>query len=255
MLIGGTKWSASRNRLDQALELARKAVALDESDYTCQGVLGWALMLGQEHDLAERHHLKAYELNRNRASVLAGLGGFYAYQGKPIEGTRYFERAKPLDPFFEPNWYWRMLGVIHFAGRHYDEAIAAFSPAIDAAVLGTCMRGGLSCTIELEVSDAERHATEALRLAPEFSIHIFSSKEPYKQSADRERLCEGLRVAGFVRNENRFLLQSEWHTVRKCIPEEAMKIDGSCHCRRKFHMRLKSTLKRFTSAIALTARE
>jgi TolB-like protein len=187
--------SVSKNLLDQALELARKAVALDESDYTCQGVLGWALMLCQDYDLAERHHLKAYELNRNRASVLAGLGGFYAYQGKPIEGMRYFERAKPLDPFFEPNWYWRMLGVIHFAGHRYAEAIAAFSrpsilPFWGHAYVAACH------AISLSISDAERRAAEVLRLAPEFSIQIFSSKEPYKQSADRERLCEGLRVAG-----------------------------------------------------------
>jgi TolB-like protein/Tfp pilus assembly protein PilF len=187
--------SASKKRLDQALELARKAVALDESDYTGQGVLGWALMLCQEHDLAEQHHLKAYELNRNRASVLAGLGGFYAYQGKPIEGMRYFERAKPLDPFFEPNWYWRMLGVIQFSERRYDEAISAFSrpstiPFWGQAYLAACH------ALSLRITDAGRHAAEVLRLAPEFSIRIFASKEPYKQSADRERLFEGLRAAG-----------------------------------------------------------
>lgn len=190
-----SEMSESKVELNRALELARKAVALDGSDYTCQGVLGWALMLCQDYDLAEQHHLKAFDLNRNRASVLAGLGGFYAYQGKPTEGMSYFERAKPLDPFFEPNWYWRALGVIHFAGRRYDEAIAAFSrpstlPFWGHAYVAACH------ALSLRISDAERHAAEVLHLVPEFSIHIFSSKEPYKQSADRERLCEGLRVAG-----------------------------------------------------------
>lgn len=187
--------SESKDLLNRGLELARKAVALDESDYTCQGVLGWALMLCQDHELAEQHHLKAYELNRNRASVLAGLGGFYAYQGKPVEGMGYFEKAKPLDPFFEPNWYWRVLGVIHFAARRYDEALAAFSRPSTIPIWGHAYVA--SChALSLRIKDASRHAAEVLRLAPEFSVRSFVAKEPYRQLADRQRLLEGLHAAG-----------------------------------------------------------
>ncbi len=185
----------SKGRLNRALALARQAVALDENDYTCQGVLGWALMLCQDHDLAEQHHLKAYELNQNRASVLAGLGGFYAYLGNPVEGMKYFEKAKPLDPFFGPNWYWRVLGVIHFAGRRYDDAIAAFgrpsvTPFWGQAYLAACH------ALSHRIRDARRHAAEVLHLAPEFSARSFVAKEPYKRSTDRERLLEGLHAAG-----------------------------------------------------------
>ena len=187
--------SGSNEGLERAFELARKAVALDENDYTCQGVLGWALMLRQSHELAGQHHLKALELNRNRPSVLAGLGGLYAYQGRPEEGLKCFERARLLDPYFGPLWYRRMLGVVHFAAHQYDEAIAVLSqslalpfwgPAYTAACHALARRG----------ADAKRHADEALRLKPDFSLRLFAAKEPYKQPAESERLLDGLRKAG-----------------------------------------------------------
>ena len=187
--------SGSNDGLDRAFELARKAVALDENDYTCQGVLGWALMLRQSHKLAEQHHLKALELNRNRPSVLAGLGGLYAYQGKPEEGLKCFERAKLLDPYFGPLWYRRMLGVVHFAARQYDETIAAFSQSLALPFWGPAYVAA-SHALARRSADARRHAAEVLRLKPDFSLRLFSAKEPYEQPGERERLRDGLRKAG-----------------------------------------------------------
>jgi adenylate cyclase len=190
-----SEMNGSDDGLDRAFELASKAVALDENDYTCQGVLGWALMLRQAHELAEQHHLKAFELNQNRASVLAGLGGFYAYQGKPAKGMKYFERARLLDPFFGPPWYWRMHGIIHFATRRYDETIATFS-RLPALPFWAPAYVAASHALALRREDARRHAAEVLRLKPDFSLRVFAAKEPYKQPAERERLLDGLREAG-----------------------------------------------------------
>jgi hypothetical protein len=44
--------------------------------------------------------------------------------------------------------------------------------------------------------DAHHHAAETLRLAPNFSAVRFLEKEPFKHSADRQRLLEGLHKAG-----------------------------------------------------------
>ena len=187
--------SGSNDGLEQAFALAKKAVALDETDYTCQGVLGWALMFRHAHEQAEQHHLKAFELNRNRASVLAGLGTVYAYQGKPAEGLKYFERAKLVDPFFEPAWYRRVLGVAHFAALNYDDSVAVFIRSSTPHFWGFAYVAACHA-LSGRGEDAKRSAAEVLCLKPDFSLHLFAAKEPYKLSPDRARLIEGLRQAG-----------------------------------------------------------
>jgi TolB-like protein/Tfp pilus assembly protein PilF len=185
----------SHDGLDRAFELAMKAVALDDNDYTSQGALGWALMLRQAHELAEHHLLRSLQLNPNRASMLASLGGLYAYQGRSEEGMRCFDRARLLDPFFGPQWYWRMGGVIHFSARQYDDAVAAFSRSLALPFWGPAYVAA-SHALVCRGADARRHAAEVLRLKPDFSLRLFAAKEPYKQPGDRERLLDGLRKAG-----------------------------------------------------------
>jgi tetratricopeptide (TPR) repeat protein len=107
----------------------------------------------------------------------------------------YFKTARSLDPFFEPSWYWRMLGIILFVARRHDEAIAAFkkSPATPFWVHGYLA----ACYAHTDrIEDARRHAAEALRLAPDFSVIKAVSKDPFKRAGDRQHLIEGMRKAG-----------------------------------------------------------
>jgi tetratricopeptide (TPR) repeat protein len=127
--------------------------------------------------------------------MLASLGGLYAYQGRSEEGMRCFDRARLLDPFFGPQWYWRMGGVIHFSARQYDDAVAAFSRSLALPFWGPAYVAA-SHALVCRGADARRHAAEVLRLKPDFSLRLFAAKEPYKQPGDRERLLDGLRKAG-----------------------------------------------------------
>jgi TolB-like protein/Tfp pilus assembly protein PilF len=186
--------SGSDTALDRAFGLAKKAVALDENDSACQACLGLILLLRQSHELAEHHYLKALELNRNSSMVLANLGYLYAYLGKPAQGIAYFEEAKLLDPFFEPTWYWPMLGVAYFTARRYDEAIATLdrSPTMPFWALGYLA----ACHALAGRTDSARyHAAEVVRIMPDFSVTRFAAKEPFKRATDREHLLDGLRRA------------------------------------------------------------
>ena len=46
------------------------------------------------------------------------------------------------------------------------------------------------------VEQARHCAAEVLRASPDFSIARYAAKQPYKNSADREHLIDGLRKAG-----------------------------------------------------------
>jgi TolB-like protein/Tfp pilus assembly protein PilF len=181
--------------LDQAFNLAKKAVALDENNYTCQAILGLIHLVRQSFDLAEHHYQKARELNANSSMVLAAIGYLNAYLGRPAEALKSFDEAKLLDPFFNPTWYWPELAVAHFVAERYDEAIAAFERS---ASMPFWVRAYLaSCNALLgRMERAREYAAQVMRLAPDFRLGRFARKEPFKNPADLQRLTEGLRKVG-----------------------------------------------------------
>jgi adenylate cyclase len=187
--------SSCNSALDRALELAKKAVALGENDSNSLAALGWVYLFLQRYELAEHYYQKALELNPNTPNLMTRLAALYGYTGRIAASIDCHRQAKLLDPFFDAPWYWQFVGATNFAARQYDEAVVAFGrtstmPFWAQAYLAACY--ALSDKIE----HARHCAAEVLRLAPDFSLTRFATKEPYKNSADREHLIEGLRKAG-----------------------------------------------------------
>ena len=88
-----------------------------------------------------------------------------------------------------------MLGIVYFVARRYGEAITAFtkSPTTPAWVHGYFA----ACFAQMDqMEDARRHAGEALRLAPDFTVIQAVAKDPFKDETDREHLIEGMLKAG-----------------------------------------------------------
>ena len=187
--------TGSEIALDRALGLAKKAVALDENDSTCQFAIGWMYLFRKSFDLAEQYYQRALELNPNDPEQVAHIGYLYACLGRSDEAVDWLKRAKLIDPNFNPTWYWHHLGCTHFIAHRYEEAIAAFSrsstmPFWVQAYLAACY--GLTDKIDR----AREFAREVLRLAPDFSSARLCTKEPFKRPAEREHLLEGMRKGG-----------------------------------------------------------
>ncbi len=118
---GGDK---SGDSIEVALVHAQQAVAIDSDDNECQETLGWVLLHRRSFDLCERHYRRAVELNPNSPDELAAMGVACSYLGRPEEGIGWFDLAKKIDPFFDPTWYWNLLGATYFNARRYDEALS-----------------------------------------------------------------------------------------------------------------------------------
>jgi adenylate cyclase len=181
--------------LDRALELARRAVALDENDNVCHDMLGWIYLNRGAFELAEHHKRRALELNPNSPEQVACTGVLCTFLGRPDEAVDWFAQARLLDPYFEPSWYWSILGIAHFTGRRYDDAIALLgrSPTMPVwvrAYLAACH------ALAGRTDQARALAAELVRAAPGFSLTRFVAKEPFRRPADRASLSEGLRKAG-----------------------------------------------------------
>jgi class 3 adenylate cyclase/TolB-like protein len=186
--------TGSDTGLERAFKLAKKAVALDECDSTCHFSIGWICLFHEFFDLAEQHYRRALELNPNNAEQVVRMGSLNVFLGKPDEAIGWLSQARLLDPYFEPDSYWHILGCAHFIARRYDDAIAALSRAPISfwtqAYLAACSALGE------KAERARALAAEVLRLSPDFSLNRLAAKEPYKSSIDREHLISGLRKAG-----------------------------------------------------------
>ena len=181
--------------LDHALELAKKAVALDENDPLCQSALGWIYLFRKSFDLADQYYQRALRLNPNNSEHVARMGFLYAYTGRPDEALDSLAQARVIDPFFSPVWYWHHLGYAHFIARRYDDAIAALShsttmPFWVQAYLAACY------ALTDREDRAQELRSEILRLVPDFSLIRLAAKEPFKHPADRDHFVDGLRKAG-----------------------------------------------------------
>jgi TolB-like protein/DNA-binding SARP family transcriptional activator len=180
--------------LDEALESAKNAVALDNQDSECHFALGWVHLHRKSFELAEQYYRRAIELNPNSPDERVAMGGLYAYLGRPDEALDLLQQARRLDPFYDPTWYWHLLGAAYFTAHRYDDAIAALSRSTNVPLWGKIYVA--ACRGHQSHREAAAIAAEILRARPEFSAAAMAAREPYKDQAHREHLLDGLLKAG-----------------------------------------------------------
>ncbi len=180
--------------LDRAFRLAKKAVALDEFDSTCQFSMGWIYLFRRSFDLAEEHFRRALELNPNNPEQVVRMGSLYYFLSKPDEAMGWLKQAKLLDPYIDSYAYWDVLGCIHFMVHRYDDAIVAFSRAPTMSFWAQAYLAACNALVD-RMEPAQESAAEVLRLKPDFSLNRFAEKEPYKSPTDRQYLISSLRKA------------------------------------------------------------
>jgi tetratricopeptide (TPR) repeat protein len=111
--------------LEQALTLAQKALALDDSLSAAHGLLGVVYTRKQQYDQALAEGERAVTLEPNNADGYAGQANVLNFVGRPAEALRAMEQAMRLNPRY-PAVYLIQLGrAYQWLGR-YEEAIAAY---------------------------------------------------------------------------------------------------------------------------------
>jgi TolB-like protein/tetratricopeptide (TPR) repeat protein len=183
--------------LEAALEHAEKAVAVDPEDYECLETLGWILLHCKQFDLSEQRYRRAIELNPNSPAELAAMGAACSFQGRPEEAIQWFELARRIDPYFDANWYWNLLGAAYFNARRYDDAIKALEH-IAIAPAWVKAYAAASCAMAGRAECARRMVATLKREAPQFCAETILRKEPYRRPGDLQHLAEGFRRAGLL---------------------------------------------------------
>ena len=185
----------SNTLLDESYALAMRSVELADNESTCHSLLAQACLARRSFDLALQHMQRAVELNPNNQWNAADMGLVLTYTGQG-GGSTGLVRAGPADrPLLRralvlaTEWN-RMHGPRPLPGGRRP---VRSSP--DSRVPRRRMKAGCHARLG-DLEQARACAAECLSLRPDFSIRHMMSKEPFKFTADAERVAESLRLAG-----------------------------------------------------------
>jgi adenylate cyclase len=183
--------------LQTALEIAERAVQLDEADPQAHEVLAMALFFHRELDGALAEARRCLALAPNSAGGHVLIARILTYSGDAASAINMIDAYMRLDPL-----YWDL--ALHFLAEarvslgQFDAAVAALKQRLERnpnsetsfALLAACY-GHLG-----RVADARAAWAEVMRIAPNFSIERQRRILPYKNPNDFERRVEGMRKAG-----------------------------------------------------------
>ncbi len=187
-------WSDSPEAsLDKALDLAKKSVALDDSDASGHSELGIVYLYRKDLDRAIAEFERALTLNPNNADIMAELADALAYNGQPEDAVALIREAMRLNPHY-PDWYlWHLADALYML-RRYDDAIAALQQMHNVAEGRRLLAASYAQLGRLD--EARAQAQEVLKLHPNFSVARWVAIQPNRVPAQREHFVEGLRKAG-----------------------------------------------------------
>jgi len=195
VFLGSSK--SPKDSIKQAMELNKKAMALDDSLPNAHSQLGLLYTMTRQYDKGVTEAERGVELNPNSASAHDLLGMTLDFAGRHEEAIPVLKKAIRLAPFAPTKFYYH-LGIAYLHTGQCDKAISACEEAVrrgsnTPAAHHTATAAYSICGREEEARTA---AAEVLRLNPNFSCDHYAKKSPYKNQDDIDRLVGALRKAG-----------------------------------------------------------
>ena len=187
--------------IQKAVTLAQKALALDDTQPDIHALLGGIYLLQGQHEQAIAEGQRAIALGPNHALSHVLLAMTMTYAGQPEIAIVLAKKAMRLTPYY-PAWYLDTLGAAYnMAGRH-EEALATYLKVLErgqdgeAPALWGHLGLAISCAGLGRPTQARKHADEALRSKPDFSLKHWPERHLYKDPDKLAHALDLLRSAG-----------------------------------------------------------
>jgi TolB-like protein/DNA-binding winged helix-turn-helix (wHTH) protein len=196
-------WGEPDDRsLEKAIELGRKAVALDARNPHAHLTVGTSALWLKQNELALSEIDTALKIDPNFADGYGALGMIQIYSGEPDKAIVSLQMAMRLDPHYR-DIYLHLMAQAYFQMRQYPDAVKALKSRlmrkpdsdISHVLLAACY-GHLG-----EFDDARIEWEAAMRANPHYSIMEKREKLPYQNPADFDQIVDGLRKAGVAETE------------------------------------------------------
>jgi adenylate cyclase len=181
--------------LQQAHDLAQKALTIDGSNAAAHRMLGSVFNRWRKDDLALREYQKAVELNPNDVDSIKGLGLIMLYTGRTDEAIRIFEIARRFDLVFSPGNVMNM-GLAYYLKGWYEEAVRTLELGASKKPDFAGYYIGLTAAYAQvgRIKDARRSAEMIRKLYPFFELESYGTV--FQKPEDRNKIIVGLRKAG-----------------------------------------------------------
>jgi tetratricopeptide (TPR) repeat protein len=177
-----------------ALELARKAVAIDPNDAGCRWILAYLLAFERSFTEADAQFAKAIELDPNEADTWAALSDITVLAGRVEEGLEHIRKAFRLNPF-PASWYYLALGQAQYAAGDYEAAVETLRR--DETYRTSSRRFLAASLAQLGRLDEARAEVELFLVGnPHFTTRHWATTEPFRDAATLEHFVDGYRKAG-----------------------------------------------------------
>lgn len=184
---------------DRALELARKAVRLDNNSQHAYFALSFTHLSRQEFSEAAEAAKRSFAIAPNYADGYAMLGFINNTIGKPKEAIRLVEKATLLNPHY--TWYYLYnFGRAYYALGNYELAIEKLLAALGRNANSSPVRLFLAASYVgiNDIDEAQWQIDELLMDFPNISLS-FLSKEPLLVDTEQHRtFIDHLRIAGLT---------------------------------------------------------
>lgn len=193
VLFGWTPFPSQA--LEQAYDFAHKALELNESDAGAHHLLGLVYLKWMQYDLAISELNMAIELNPGDPSSYDALGEARLYTGQPDTAIEALQTALRYNPKASLRNQIN-LGLAYYLEDRHQDAITVLNQALrrnPELVISHVVLAAVYAEAGL-IDEAEREASNVMRLDPFFSIDSFGSQ--FSSADDRMAITEGLRRAG-----------------------------------------------------------
>ncbi|RUM02169.1 winged helix-turn-helix domain-containing tetratricopeptide repeat protein [Rhizobium chutanense] len=177
-----------------ALQLARRAVALDPEDAGCRWILAYLLAYERCFIEADAEFAKAIELDPNEADTFAALSDIAVLAGRVGEGLEHIAKAFRLNPF-PASWDYLTLGQAQYAAGEYEAAVETLRR--DETYRTSSRRFLAASLAQLGRLEEARGEAELFLVAnPHFSTRHWAATEPFRDAGTLAHFVEGYRKAG-----------------------------------------------------------
>jgi adenylate cyclase len=193
--LGSTK--SPRETLEKGIELAKKAIAMDDSLFVAHAILCNLYSIKKEYDKAIAEGERALALNPGSTVALVNYALVLIYTGRPEEAIPLHQKALRLNPF-APSYLYLDYGHALRNAERFEEAVSALKKAIQIAPDNFPAHLHLAATFSMmgREKEARAEAAEVLRINPKFSLDSYAKRLTYKDQSQVDKLIDALRKAG-----------------------------------------------------------
>jgi DNA-binding SARP family transcriptional activator/TolB-like protein len=196
----GQAWTKNAAReLETAEQLCIKATRIDPDNAEALGIYAHICSWKRQFDDALHYFDRALRSNPNLAFVWALSAITHCYIGKPDEALKRMERYRGLAPFDPYFCHFESIYCTAYLLRgDYQEALVYGRRSAKANP--QFINGYKPLIASLghlgELEEARSYLDKVLKLEPKFTVKQFGEAYPFRNSVDRDRYRDGLRLAG-----------------------------------------------------------